>query len=325
MVQHQRDPAPPRRGPGQDSRPLLLTLLLLFFVVTPQLRAGGADGDDPKNQACMECHEEILAQVRKTPHHIGSKVGCTDCHPSTKEHLDDPSSDNIQVPSGKAALKACLSCHDMGGAEMAVRHGAHAKSDVNCMDCHFAHGAGTSADAKLVGSWASLIRKADRVESLLGPNDHSNAVTSLCASCHSDSRAEFNKPFSHKMGHGGMDCASCHNPHAGFGSASLKRSGGDSGCIDCHSEKRGPHVFEHVTGINGDCSSCHEAHGSNNPHQLTRSNLAQLCLECHTESPLPTFGQQPTGAHDLRSPRYQNCTTCHTAIHGSSRSPALLE
>lgn len=330
MVQHLRDPAPPRSGPGRKPSPHLLALIAAFLlsltlVAGPGPAAKDDKGKDPKSEACMECHEEILAQVRKTPHHIGAKVGCTDCHPSTQEHLDDATADNIQTPRGKAALKACLSCHDMGGSAMAARHGAHAKADVNCMDCHFAHGAGTSADAKLVGTWARLIRKADRVDEALGPRDSSTAVTALCASCHKDSRADFKKPFTHRLGHGGMDCASCHDPHGGFGKASLKKSGGEAGCLGCHSEKRGPHVFEHVTGIAGDCLSCHESHGSANPHQLTRSNMAQLCLECHTEQPLPTFGTQPTGAHDLRSPRYQNCTSCHTAIHGSSRSPALLE
>ena len=57
---------------------------------------------------------------------------------------------------------------------------------------------------------------------------------------------------------------------------------------------------------------------------LTRSTVAQLCLECHSNITGTTLGSQPPSLHDLRSPRYQNCTTCHTAVHGSNVSPRLL-
>ena len=36
-------------------------------------------------------------------------------------------------------------------------------------------------------------------------------------------------------------------------------------------------------------------------------------------------GSQPPSFHDLRSPRYQNCTTCHITVHGSNTSPLLLK
>jgi predicted CXXCH cytochrome family protein len=71
--------------------------------------------------------------------------------------------------------------------------------------------------------------------------------------------------------------------------------------------------------------SCHEPHGSTNPMALTRPRVDQLCLECHSLIEGGTFGSQPPSFHDLRSPRYRNCTTCHVAVHGSNTSPMLLK
>lgn len=71
--------------------------------------------------------------------------------------------------------------------------------------------------------------------------------------------------------------------------------------------------------------SCHLPHGSVNPKQLTRANVYQLCLECHSPIAGGTLGSQPPSFHNLTSARYQNCTTCHVAIHGSNRDPQLLK
>ena len=153
---------------------------------------------------------------------------------------------------------------------------------------------------------------------------HSTA-NQLCASCHSSEAGSFNQPFGHQLDRGGMQCVSCHNPHGGAGEASLKvdRSG-DVACVSCHAEKRGPFVFSHVSGVTGDCMTCHVPHGASNPMALTRARVDQLCLECH--SPMgSTLGSQPPSFHDMRSPRYQNCTTCHVMVHGSNTSPMLLK
>jgi DmsE family decaheme c-type cytochrome len=119
---------------------------------------------------------------------------------------------------------------------------------------------------------------------------------------------------------------SCHNPHGGEGEQSLKvdRSG-DVVCVSCHAEKRGPFVFPHVSDVAGTCLSCHEPHGSVNPMSLKRARVDQLCLECHSVYDGGTLGSQPPSFHDLRSPRYQNCTTCHVTVHGSNTSPLLLK
>src|SRR5262249_54740155 len=85
-------------------------------------------------------------------------------------------------------------------------------------------------------------------------------------------------------------------------------------------DKRGPFVFEHAPVRFEGCSACHEPHGSANPRALTRAEVAPVCLECHAILPAAaakTPGVVPPAFHDLRSPRYRNCTICHQKIHGS--------
>jgi DmsE family decaheme c-type cytochrome len=100
-------------------------------------------------------------------------------------------------------------------------------------------------------------------------------------------------------------------------------AGNETGCIKCHGDKRGPFPFEHAPVRMESCSSCHEPHGSVNPRMLTRHNVGQLCLECHTISSA-TLAGVPPGFHDTRSPRFQNCTVCHSKIHGSFASSDFL-
>jgi len=64
------------------------------------------------------------------------------------------------------------------------------------------------------------------------------------------------------------------------------------------------------------CGACHQPHGSSNPRLLRRSNINLLCLECHTFTvdagapAIPSFHNQ--------AQKYQACTMCHVAIHGSN-------
>jgi len=120
-----------------------------------------------------------------------------------------------------------------------------------------------------------------------------------------------------------MSCVDCHNPHASFRADSMTASfGNEPGCLKCHSDKRGPFVYEHPVQKLEGCTACHEPHGSANPRMLTRHEVRLVCLECHANLPIPmaknsVIGGVPPALHDLRSPRFQNCTVCHVKIHGS--------
>ncbi len=257
---------------------------------------------------CSDCHDEVAARFANNPHAMSGKVKgkalCESCHGDSAKHLAQADKTTITVPSGGAGAKACLACH--GGKTGFERAGSgfHASAAVNCTDCHSIHGAATAAP--------TLLRTAES--------------TSLCVGCHPSQKAQFGKPYAHHLARGGVECVDCHNPHGGHGERSLKlTTAGQLPCLSCHPDTRGPFVFTHVSGFAGNCLTCHEPHGSNNPKMLTRARVDQVCLECHTLFPAGNLGPQPPAFHDLRSPRYTNCTVCHVAIHGSNSSPTLLK
>ncbi len=268
--------------------------------------------------ACADCHDEAK-EFARTPHaHVlppgaprpekplaGDAV-CASCHGDGAKHAEAGGDKSlIKTFHGAEGANLCLSCHSESASRQSFHNGMHAPtSAVNCLSCHSIHhpAAGTSR----------LLAKP---------------VVPLCASCHQAQATSLaDKPFTHRMGRGAMDCVSCHDPHARDARRSVQRTmTGELACLSCHAEKRGPFVYEHVGGISGDCMSCHEPHGSSNPRMLTRARVDRLCLECHSTLTLKTLGSQPPATHDVTNPRYQNCTTCHVAIHGSNLSPRLLK
>ena len=268
--------------------------------------AVGARAEDQISADCAVCHEEIVAQFETTVHSIVGRgvPSCATCHTNGQMHMEeggDP--DWIEVPAGADGEQLCLQCHQQIHTMFSSRS-AHSDTAVHCGSCHSIHAA--------EGNNHFLL--ADQ------PNP-------LCATCHPAQGNSFRRPYGHRLDLGGLQCVSCHNPHGGAGEHSLKvdRSG-EGPCTSCHSEKRGPFAFPHVTGIAGDCMSCHQPHGSSNPMALTRARVDQLCLECHSRmGGADTFGSQTPSSHDLFSPRYRNCTVCHVAIHGSNLSPNLLK
>ena len=259
-------------------------------------------GDVPLgNEACLECHDDLEKSLHATVHRPEYKVSCTACHGSGEEHIEDPLIENIGAAKGAPGAAACLSCHDQHIHPAGPRANVHARASIHCNDCHSVH---------RERPFASLLR---------------DDQTDLCLSCHKSVATMLRKPYTHHLGHGGMSCTACHDPHGGRGGAAFAKGLLADTCTECHTDKRGPFVFPHVTDVSGDCLTCHEVHGSSNPAQLTRARVGQLCLECHSTLPPTALGSQPPATHNLRLPRYQNCNSCHTAVHGSSKSPTLLK
>jgi DmsE family decaheme c-type cytochrome len=292
-----------------------LGILCVLALVVPA--ASWAAGEKQAELPCADCHDTVAAAFVSNPHvhalgrDVAAGVTCTACHSGGQQHIDaEGDKTKITVPRGAEAAKTCLKCH--GGQSLNDIEPAsfHAQRGVNCDACHSIHG------PKVLGT-----------KLLKAPG------STLCVSCHPDVAAAFHKPNTHRMdasvggpSNGGMQCTSCHNPHGRDGADSLRRTqAGEVVCMGCHTDKRGPFVYTHVSPVVGSCLSCHEQHGSANSMMLTRSLVAQVCLECHSPSAAGTVGSQPPSLHDLRSPRYQNCTVCHVAIHGSNASPALMK
>ncbi len=263
------------------------------------------------NEDCAVCHEDVVKVFDRNPHAVlekspkfNMKNSCESCHGPGEAHVtNDGDKTKIVSFTGdarKAYNQKCLACHKSNHEMLGFSSGQHARSGLSCADCHRVHSA------------APMTRqlKASSVQ--------------LCLSCHLERKADFAKPFHHRVIENAMRCIDCHQPHGGMERRQLRTSfAGEIACLKCHNEKAGPFVFEHASLRLGACQSCHEPHGSNNAKMLVRSNVRTLCLECHSTS-RNTFSAQPPAFHDIRSPRYQNCTTCHTQIHGSNSSRLFL-
>jgi DmsE family decaheme c-type cytochrome len=284
---------------------------LMIAATVLLLVCATAYGEETAAPRCSDCHDQAKAFLNN-PHARGQvkdndvdNAVCETCHGDATEHMQTGDKEKISVPRGrKGADETCAMCHDLTSNKRSHRMGFHANSNaVNCLSCHSVH---NSQQQPL------LARKG----------------TALCATCHSQAASLRNRPYTHRMGGGGLDCVTCHEPHGRPGKDNLKATAtGETVCVGCHTDKRGPFVFPHGAAAVGECTTCHEPHGSSNPRQLKRAAVSQLCLECH--SPLDTthatLGSQPPAFHNVSQARFQNCTTCHTAIHGSHRSPQLLK
>jgi DmsE family decaheme c-type cytochrome len=142
----------------------------------------------------------------------------------------------------------------------------------------------------------------------------------LCFSCHTDVKPAFSQPFHHKVNEGLMKCTDCHDSHGSFGNNQL-RSTADQNmiCSRCHTETRGPFVFEHPAVKAEGCVSCHSPHGSQNARLLNVPNINQMCNQCHSPVAAGTVHGLSAGSAEVTP-----CISCHTMIHGSNINPAFI-
>jgi len=233
-----------------------------------------------------------------------AEKSCESCHGPGAKHAESASADDIRNPAKLTpgeVDRICLNCHLNQRTPGGRIASGHAKDEVGCTECHTVHGTG---GGKLV-----LSKRPE--------------INAKCSGCHISQWAAFNRPYKHRLPEGAMSCVDCHNPHSSFPADSLRASfGNEPGCLQCHSDKRGPFVFEHPPLRAEGCVACHEPHGSANPRMLVRHEVRDVCLECHANLPIVpsksgVIGGVPPALHDLRTARFQNCTICHVKIHGS--------
>ncbi|MBZ5722838.1 MAG: DmsE family decaheme c-type cytochrome [Acidobacteriia bacterium] len=285
--------------------------LLLASVPTWAQSAGDKTPTEPPSQyagsdACKTCHEAIYQNgFEGTPHFkttLKDGHGCESCHGPGAQHIAG-GGDVTKIVSFKALSREqsnsrCLSCHGESREQSHFAASVHASSGVGCVDCHSPHHANEEQYL--------LVKSSPQ----------------LCYGCHTAAKADFAKPFHHRVNEGLVECNDCHNPH---GSATLRQTralpSGDAVCYKCHADKQGPFVYEHVPVKTEGCSSCHTPHGSTNPRLLRVSQVNLLCLQCHT---FPTLSP-PSGPVHNQSQKYQACTLCHEAIHGSNFNTAFLK
>jgi DmsE family decaheme c-type cytochrome len=263
-------------------------------------------------EVCKTCHEDMPAKgfyksFEESRHYVTTLDtkkgpqwhGCESCHGPGKEHVDGGGDKSkifsFKGVSAKEISDRCLTCHTYGEEHSNFARSAHLQNNVSCIDCHSPHHAKES----------QFLMK--------------EKAPQLCYGCHQEVKQQFNRPFRHKVNEGLVKCNDCHNPHGGFLNRQLRAtSGQDAGCFKCHSDKAGPFVYEHPVIKTEGCVACHTPHGSSNPRLLTRAHVNLLCLDCHSFS--ADAGSPAIPAFHNQAQKYQACTLCHTAIHGSNSS-----
>jgi DmsE family decaheme c-type cytochrome len=264
------------------------------------------------SETCKACHEDNYHSFEKTPHwkttldtRRGPKFqGCEACHGPGEAHVEGGGDKSkIFVFKGAPAKEItdrCLSCHQYGEEHSNFQRSTHNTNGVTCTDCHSPH-------------------HAKQAQFLLV-----NSQPALCYSCHLDKKSDFGKPFHHRVNEGLVQCTDCHNQHGGFLTKQLRSTvAQDIVCVNCHTDKAGPFVFEHEAVKIEGCLGCHVPHGSPNPRMLVRSQVNTMCLECHTLTLDSAVPSAPSFHNQAQ--KYQACTLCHTQVHGSNANKFFFQ
>jgi len=288
----------------------VLALLALASV------AGATQDAEPVGAECRTCHEDKLASFDKT-HHAGLTDGCTSCHVGAEEHLrgqmegEDTPAPSFAALSAEDINGTCLGCHEKGQSANWMGS-AHERRGVACTSCHSVHSFDTLKSQLKAGLTAFATSGSGATDS-----------SETCYSCHPAIRAKTMRTSHHPIREGVMDCASCHNPHDGSRPKMLKAEWNNELCYECHTEKRGPFLWEHAP-VREDCMNCHDPHGSNHDKLLVARN-PYICQRCHLNTRHPgslydgsavSVATDPFAASN-RAVEHA-CKNCHQNVHGSN-------
>jgi len=290
---------------------------------------------------CRSCHKAEFLEFGKTPHaslpkHSGV-TACEMCHGPGKPHSDAEEAAHGDDAKTAAASKLvfafrgspkdnsarCMQCHTTSKDQSLFNHSSHAMNGVSCIDCHSTH-LTEAAEAPKGEAVQSAQAKFMSVPSLPEENRwlHGSLLRKnqpeLCYQCHANIRAAFALPQHHRVPEGAIKCTDCHSPHESTNRASLTKASWET-CVGCHTEKRGPMVFEHASVKVEGCTACHTPHGSTNKALLARREERELCLGCHVA---PAASNVPHSRLSFQT--QSDCTRCHSQIHGSNSSEYFL-
>jgi len=293
----------------------LLPQILIFFSFSLALSKdmGSTKEKEMKNhyigaETCKECHEKQYESYAKSLHSKKSVKGpasenaCETCHGPGAMHVEKGGGRGVDIfafnknVDAKAKSAKCLSCHEETHQLTNWNLSKHRDEDISCTDCHDPH----NKQVKFL----------------------KEQLPTLCYNCHKDIRSQTHRQSHHPINEGLIKCTDCHDPHGTFGENQLKTDSVNELCFKCHTEKRGPFMFEHPP-VEENCLNCHTPHGSNHSKLLVE-NVPQLCQSCHDASRHPGTPYTAASGFDGSSPsnKYyaRACLNCHSNIHGSNAS-----
>ena len=235
-------------------------------------------------ETCKTCHEEIYNSWEKTPHWKTtldkeggpSHQGCEGCHGPGAEHVaGGGDKTKIFVFEGRSRQETsarCLRCHGESHPQSHFAESAHASSDVGCLDCHSPH-------------------HAKEKQFLLVQNQ-----PQLCYGCHTSAKADFAKPYHHRVNEGLVQCNDCHNPH-GTGTVRQVRTLPSGDCHLLQVPRRQAGTVR-LRARAGEDRGLHQLPFAPRFHQSTAAQsepVNMLCLQCHTFS--SSCGEGQSGPH----------------------------
>lgn len=323
-------------------------------LLTARLAPTGAVPEYLGTDRCLYCHDTRLARTLQNHPTIleftdDSPVkghSCETCHgPGSIHPIGSGNIDAIIHPlklDARSASALCLQCHadTNWGSSHDWMTGPHAEADLACVTCHDPH----SGNPQLLRALDSGqgIGVSERTEVLSGPlslgppyvgpdsaildpiySDTSRefpGTDRFCLSCHESVAMDFDLRSNHPLDHGGMSCASCHDPHKREvkGADLIRKTNGL--CESCHVSHAGPFVFPHApvndVGMGDGCLTCHQPHGSSHDQLLTLDSRG-TCLQCHVD--MDSTGPEPHFAGSCWA------SGCHSQVHGSHTNIYFLE
>jgi DmsE family decaheme c-type cytochrome len=226
-----------------------------------------------------------------------SSLGCESCHGPGSAHVEAGGDKDLiksfKTLSPEETSNTCLECHNKSEQTM-WKGSVHANRDLSCITCHSVHNP-KSAEAQL---------KTVKVEQ-------------TCETCHLQIKAQIQKTSHHPVREGLMSCGDCHNPHGTVTPKMLTANSVNEQCYTCHTEKRGPFLWEHPP-VKENCLNCHTPHGSNHP-KLMVAKRPFICQSCHMDTRHPgTLYDGSPGSLASNRDFSRSCSNCHLTVHGSN-------
>ncbi|MEK7376532.1 MAG: DmsE family decaheme c-type cytochrome [Candidatus Margulisiibacteriota bacterium] len=294
----------------------------ILFVVMAVMLAAAANAKPGKavkpealyavTDTCKTCHEDKHKSYSQTyhsqkndPRTPAAKNGCETCHGAGTAHAKAgggkgvggivPLSPSSSTPVSKIN-ETCLQCHAKGKTAM-WKGSAHESRGLACSTCHDPHG----------GNAKNLIKPKQ---------------AQVCGQCHPSVVSESLKMSHHPVREGKMNCSDCHNPHGTVTDKLISANSVNEKCFECHTEKRGPFLWEHAPATES-CLSCHKPHGSSH-EKLLVERRPYLCQQCHSNSRHPgtlyAITKATNSVYQVSSDRLfsRACSICHSQIHGSN-------
>ncbi len=294
------------------STSLLMKALAMLLLTSGLFAAGSVYAE----KTCLSCHgkkdagQTILhrAHGQAADERLPDGAAmCQSCHGASADHTAKPKKNSPDIRfAGEGASSAeeqsavCTGCHD-GGHQKAWPVSEHAAADVACTDCHNIHA----------------------LEDLV---QNPRTQSGVCLDCHVEQKANAAKFSRHPVKEGIVACSDCHNTHGGKGPSMLKEFTVNETCYECHTEKRGPFLWEHEP-VQDDCTNCHTPHGSIHDNMLI-ARQPQLCQQCHDDTShrgynyaqeeIPNRRGPPSPIRESHYATGKSCLNCHGEIHGSN-------